>query len=42
MLLTFDDGPDIAYTEQLLDLLKKHEVKAVFFVVNKNVKKYPT
>ena len=41
MLLTFDDGPDIAYTEQLLDLLKKHEVKAVFFVVTKNVKKYP-
>lgn len=42
MLLTFDDGQDITYTEQLLDLLKKPEVKAIFFVVTKNVKKYPT
>lgn len=29
--LTFDDGPG-AYTEQLLDILKKHNVKATFFV----------
>lgn len=31
--LTFDDGPG-PYTEQLLDLLKRYDVKATFFVVN--------
>ena len=30
--LTFDDGPGI-YTEKLLDVLKKHDVKATFFLV---------
>lgn len=32
--LTFDDGP-CAYTNKLLDILKKHKVKATFFVINK-------
>jgi len=31
--LTFDDGPS-RYTAQLLDVLKEHNVKATFFVVN--------
>lgn len=31
--LTFDDGPS-QYTEQLLDVLDKYNVKATFFVVN--------
>lgn len=31
--LTFDDGPTY-YTERLLDILKKHDVKATFFVIN--------
>ena len=31
--LTFDDGPDEKYTAKLLDLLKKHNIKATFFVV---------
>lgn len=31
--LTFDDGPG-AYTEKLLDILKKYNVKATFFVTN--------
>ena len=30
--LTFDDGP-CAYTNELLDVLKKHKVKATFFVI---------
>ncbi len=30
--LTFDDGPG-SYTQELLDVLKKHDVKATFFVV---------
>ena len=31
--LTFDDGPS-AHTEQLLDILKKYNVKVTFFVTN--------
>ena len=33
--LTFDDGPG-PYTEQLLDILKKYDVKATFFVTAQN------
>ena len=32
--LTFDDGPG-PYTEQLLDILKKYQVKATFFVTGR-------
>ncbi len=32
--LTFDDGPSI-YTDDILDILKKYNVKATFFVVGK-------
>ncbi|WP_256212943.1 polysaccharide deacetylase family protein [Bacillus sp. OV322] len=39
--LTFDDGPHPVYTPQLLDLLKKYEIKAVFFVVGELAKRYP-
>ncbi len=39
--LTFDDGPHGYRTEQLLDLLKRENVKATFFVVGKMVDKYP-
>ncbi|MCM3570322.1 polysaccharide deacetylase family protein [Neobacillus mesonae] len=38
---TFDDGPDPIYTPILLDLLKKNEVKATFFVVGQRAKKHP-
>jgi peptidoglycan-N-acetylglucosamine deacetylase len=34
--LTFDDGP-AASTSKLLDLLKKEDIKATFFVLGKNV-----
>lgn len=33
VMLTFDDGPDPEYTGRLLELLKKEEVRAVFFLV---------
>ncbi len=36
--LTFDDGPS-AYTEHLLNILKKYDVKATFFVLGKASKK---
>ena len=38
VMLTFDDGPDPDYTGRLLDLLKKEEVKAAFFVVTSSLK----
>ena len=38
---TFDDGPNPVYTPQLLDLLKKHNIKATFFVVGSKAEKYP-
>ncbi|GKX28376.1 polysaccharide deacetylase familiy protein [Vallitalea longa] len=31
--LTFDDGPDPLYTNRLLDLLEKNNIKATFFLV---------
>ena len=33
MALTFDDGPNTAWTPQLLELLDKHGVKATFFSI---------
>lgn len=33
ILLTFDDGPHPIYTRKLLDVLKKYNIKAIFFVV---------
>jgi cellulose synthase/poly-beta-1,6-N-acetylglucosamine synthase-like glycosyltransferase/peptidoglycan/xylan/chitin deacetylase (PgdA/CDA1 family) len=35
--LTFDDGPDPVFTEQILDILQDKGVKATFFVVGRNV-----
>ena len=37
--LTFDDGPSI-YTEEILDILKRYNVKATFFVTGMNSPKY--
>lgn len=39
--LTFDDGPNEPYTSEILDILKKYNVKATFFVLGKNVERYP-
>ncbi|MGX9135633.1 polysaccharide deacetylase family protein [Rummeliibacillus sp. JY-2-4R] len=38
MALTFDDGPNAKYTPELLNLLKKYNVKATFFVVGSHIK----
>ena len=35
--LTFDDGPSNEFTQDILDLLKKYDAKATFFVVGENV-----
>ena len=41
LYLTFDDGPIPIVTEFVLDILKKHQIKATFFCVGENVVKYP-
>jgi peptidoglycan/xylan/chitin deacetylase (PgdA/CDA1 family) len=35
--LTFDDGPNPAATPQLLNVLRKHDVAATFFVIDKHI-----
>ena len=39
--LTLDDGPIPEATPFILDVLKEHGVKATFFMVGDNVRKYP-
>lgn len=39
--LTFDDGPHPTNTPRLLDILRARNVKATFYVVGTNAKKYP-
>lgn len=39
--LTFDDGPNPAFTPRVLETLKKHQVLATFFVVAESARKYP-
>jgi peptidoglycan/xylan/chitin deacetylase (PgdA/CDA1 family) len=41
-MLTIDDGPDPRQTPQILDALAKAQVRAVFFVIGKNVDAHPT
>lgn len=40
--LTFDDGPSKKSTPMILDVLKKHGIKATFFVVGTQVKENPS
>jgi peptidoglycan-N-acetylglucosamine deacetylase len=39
--LTFDDGPWLESTAQILDILKKNNIKATFFVVGQMLKEHP-
>ena len=41
MYLTFDDGPSEENTERVLDILKKRNIKATFFLVGENVERHP-
>ncbi len=41
LCLTFDDGPDPATTRELLDILDKYHVKAIFFCSGEAAEKYP-
>ncbi len=39
--LTFDDGPDELMTPKVLDVLKRYDIKAVFFLIGEKVDKNP-
>ncbi|MER5293221.1 glycosyltransferase [Streptomyces pharetrae] len=41
LVLTFDDGPDPVWTPKVLDVLKKHDAHAVFFVTGTMASRYP-
>jgi peptidoglycan-N-acetylglucosamine deacetylase len=39
--MTFDDGPHATNTPKLLDILRERNIRATFYVVGQNVKRYP-
>ena len=39
--LTYDDGPHVKYSEQILDLLEEKGVKATFFIMGQSAEEYP-
>jgi cellulose synthase/poly-beta-1,6-N-acetylglucosamine synthase-like glycosyltransferase/peptidoglycan/xylan/chitin deacetylase (PgdA/CDA1 family) len=39
--LTFDDGPDPTWTPRILEVLRRHDVPATFFVVGAEAAKHP-
>ena len=41
LALTFDDGPDPRWTPAILDILKREQVPATFFILGKNGQAYP-
>lgn len=41
ILFTFDDGPHPEYTPQVLDILRTHNKKAIFFVIGQKVEENP-
>ncbi|MBI3038492.1 polysaccharide deacetylase family protein [bacterium] len=41
ILLTFDDGPNPRTTPIVLEILKRRNIKGIFFLVGTNVRKYP-
>jgi peptidoglycan/xylan/chitin deacetylase (PgdA/CDA1 family)/GT2 family glycosyltransferase len=39
--LTFDDGPNEPYTSQVLNILEQYRIKATFFMIGQNARRYP-
>ena len=42
LCLTFDDGPDQKSTPQIVNILDKYKIKAVFFCNGRSAEKYPS
>ena len=41
LVLTYDDGPSPSLTPRILDILRKFEVRATFFMLGSNALRYP-
>ncbi len=41
VILTFDDGPDPVQTPRILDILHKHGIRAIFFVIGRKALEHP-
>jgi peptidoglycan/xylan/chitin deacetylase (PgdA/CDA1 family) len=41
LALTYDDGPNDPHTQELLDVLAKHSVRATFFLIGRYAKELP-
>jgi len=39
--VTFDDGPHPKYDAQILDILDRYNARATFYLVGRNVKRFP-
>ena len=39
--LSFDDGPDSTYTQQILDILNEHNIKGTFFLIGNRALLFP-
>ena len=39
--LTFDDGPHPVHTARILDVLDRYQIRATFFMMGRNVERYP-
>jgi len=39
--ISFDDGPSLTYTPQVLEILEEHHIKTTFFVLGQQVDKFP-
>lgn len=40
LALTFDDGPHSKYHDKLMEILKKYDIPATFFMLSKNIEKF--
>jgi peptidoglycan/xylan/chitin deacetylase (PgdA/CDA1 family) len=38
VVLTFDDGPHNPNTSRVIEVLEKHNIKAIFFIIGKNIR----
>ena len=41
MAITFDDGPNPSVTTSVLELFERHNAKATFFLIGRNVRAFP-
>ena len=39
--LTFDDGPNEPYTSHVLSILEQYRIRATFFIIGQNARRYP-